>query len=114
MLLHEDAALERLPSVRTAKLRELAVRQPAVVVCPLDHVAMRIARVAVAAPELAPDVRIDGPEVHARLLRRIEDRLGCERHELRAAETLVENWEGGPTVGRSGGLEKRELRLLPE
>ena len=103
VLLHENALLERLPAVRPAKLAELLVAQPSRIVRPLDHVAVRVARVAVRAAELAPHVRIDGPEIHTRGPGRVEDRPGRERDELGAAETLVEDGEGGRADSRTGG-----------
>src|SRR5439155_21615395 len=103
-LLDKDALLEGLPPVRAAELVKLGVRQPAPVVRALNGVAMRVARIAVRAPEFAPDVGVERPEIDAGLLWRVEDGLGFERDELRAAEALVENRKGdGTTRRRHGG-----------
>src|SRR2546421_5779794 len=56
---------------------------------------MGVAGVAVAAPELTADVGIERPEVHPGLRGGVEDRARAERHELRAAQPLVEDREGG-------------------
>src|SRR2546426_3747068 len=60
------------------------------------------------APEFAPDVGVERPEIDAGLLRRVENGLGLERHELGAALTLVENRKGGGTVWRYG-VEQLQL-----
>src|SRR5437773_6762386 len=60
---------------------------------------MRVARVAVAAPELAPVIGIERPVIHAGRGGRVEDALGCQRNEPGAAEALVEDG-----VGQSDGL----------
>src|SRR3989441_12505674 len=55
---------------------------------------MGVAGVAVAPPELTPDVGIERPEVHPGLPGGVEDRSRAERHELRAAQPLVEDRQG--------------------
>ena len=91
MLFHEDPLLERFPAVRAAIIRELGVGQLAGIVRPLDDVAVRVARVAVAAAELAADIGIERPVIHARRLGRVEDAVRGEGDEAGAAEALVEN-----------------------
>src|SRR5438876_11984540 len=107
--LHEHALLERLPSMRSAELDKLLVGQLSRVVGALNGVAVCVARVTIRAAELASDVGIERPEIDAGLLRRVEDGLGLERHELGTAEPLVENGEGGRTVWRHGA---KQLQLL--
>src|SRR5256884_8709699 len=108
LFLHEHPFLERLPPVRSAELQKLLVSEFSRVVGALDRVAVRVARVAVGAPEFAADVGVERPEIDAGLLRRVEDGLGLERHELGAALSLVENREGGGTVWRYG-VEQLQL-----
>src|SRR5205823_8913613 len=91
IVLDEDVPLE---------IADLVGGEPARVVRPLDHVAMRVARVTVRAAELAADERVERPEIHARLLRRVEHRAGREGNELGSAQPLVENREGGWANGR--------------
>ena len=66
VLFDEDASLEREPGrhsvVRRLKVGMLGVLRRV----PVEHPAVRVARVAVGAPERAADVRIDRPEPHAR------------------------------------------------
>ena len=73
----------------SAKLPKLVVRELPGIVRALDRVTVRVARVAIGASELAADVRIDGPEIDARLLRRVEHGPRRELDELGAAETLI-------------------------
>src|SRR2546425_4549422 len=68
-LLHEDPPLERPPAMGATKVVELGLAELAGVPRPLDRVPMRVARVAIRAPELAADVGIERPEVDAGLLR---------------------------------------------
>ena len=91
LFLDEDPPLERLPPMRAAVIGELGVGQLAGVVRALDDVAMRVARVAVTATELAADVWIQRPVVHARRAGRVQHPLGGQRNEPGAAEALVEN-----------------------
>ena len=91
VFLDEDPLLERLPTVCPAVIRELGVGQLAGVVCALDDVAMRVARVAVTATELAADVWIQRPVIHPRCGGWVEHPLGRQRNEPGAAEALVEN-----------------------
>ena len=63
-----DASLERLPAVRPAEVLKLRLRELPRIARALHHVAMGVAGVAVAAPELAPHVRVQRPEVHPGLL----------------------------------------------
>src|SRR2546426_11047210 len=79
--------------MRPPKLAQLPVAQLPRVVGSLHDVAMGVAGVAVAAPELTADVGIERPEVHPGLRGGVEDRARAERHELRAAQPLVENRE---------------------
>src|SRR5467141_2884246 len=60
LFLHKDAPLKSLPPVLAAIVGKLGVGQLAGVMRALDDVAMRIAGIAVAASEFAPDVRIEG------------------------------------------------------
>src|SRR2546426_3634784 len=108
LFLHEHPFLERLPPVRSAELQKLLVSEFSRVVGALDRVAVRVAGVAVRAPEFAADVGVERPEIDAGLLRRVEDGLGLERHELGAALALVEDREGGGTVWRYG-VEQLQL-----
>src|SRR2546426_5775756 len=108
-VLHEHAPLECFPPVRPAELEKLLVGELPRVVGALDCVAVRVARVAVRAPEFAADVGVERPEIHAGLLRRVEHGVGFERHEFGAAEPLVENGEGSRTVWRHGA---KQLQLL--
>src|SRR2546428_1669325 len=94
VLLDEDALLERLPTVGPAVVRELGVGQLAGVMRALDDVAMRVARVAIAATELTSDVRIQRPVIHPRCGGRVEHPLWRQCNELGAAEALVENGVG--------------------
>src|SRR5207247_9410761 len=94
LLLDEEPLLERLPAVRPPELAQLVVAQLPPVVSSLDDVAMDVAGVAVAAPELTADVGLERPEIHPGLRGGVEDRARAERHELRAAQPLVENREG--------------------
>jgi hypothetical protein len=66
VLLHEDAFLEGFPGVRAAVISKLGVGELAGVVRTLDDVAMGVACVAVATPELTPDVRIERPVCRSR------------------------------------------------
>ncbi len=75
VLLHEDPLLERFPAVRAAVIRELGVGQLAGIVRALDHVAMRVARIAVAAAEFTADVWIQRPVVHSGRARRVQHTL---------------------------------------
>src|SRR5206468_4603622 len=59
LLLHENAPFERFPAVCATVIGELGVGELAGVVRPLDNVAVRIARIAVAAAEFAPDVGVE-------------------------------------------------------
>src|SRR5919109_825256 len=97
LLLDEDAPLECLPPMLAAVIGKFGVGQFSGVVRALDDVAMRVARVAVAATELAPDVRIQRPIVHACGRRRIENPLWGDCDESGAAEAFIED------DGRSGG-----------
>src|SRR3989442_1495447 len=76
LLLDEDPALERLPPMRAAVIRELGVGQLPGVVRALDDVAMRVARVAVTATELAADVWVQRPVVHPRCAGWVQYALG--------------------------------------
>src|SRR2546422_1357924 len=99
----------------TTLFRSLTVGELPRIARALDHIAMRVAGVAIGAPELAAHVRVEGPEIHAGLLRRVEDRFRHERHELCAAEARVENRQGRGTMERwNGGQRQRELRPLPD
>ena len=91
LLLDKDPPFERLPAVRAAVIRKLGVGELTGVVGTLDDVAMGVARVAVTAAELAADVRIERPVVHAGRRGRVEDPLGRERNEPCATEALIEN-----------------------
>src|SRR2546422_447890 len=93
LLLDEDALLEGLPTMRPPELAKLSIAQLAGVMGALDDVAMGVAGVAVAAPELTADVGIERPEIHPGPRGGVEDRARAERHELRAAQPLVENRE---------------------
>jgi hypothetical protein len=75
--------------VWSAEFYELLVGELTRVVSALDGVPVRIAGVAIRAPELTTDVRVERPEIDAGLLRRVEYGLGFERHELGAAEALI-------------------------
>ena len=97
-LLDEDPLFERFPPVRPAILGQVLVRQLPGIVRTLDDVAMRVARIAVRAPEFAPDVRIERPEIHSGLLGGVEHGLRLQRHELGAAQSLVQH---GRPLGRS-------------
>ena len=99
MFLYEDPLLECLPPVRPPVVRKLGIGQLARIVCALDDVAMRVARIAVTAAEFAADVGIERPILHPRCGGRVEDALGCERNEPGATEALVEDG-----VGQSDGL----------
>jgi len=104
-LLYEDALLERLPAVGSAEVPELGVVELAGVVRALDHVAVGVTGVAVGAPELAADVRIQRPEVHAGLRGRVQHGARRERDESRAAQSLVEHRQGGKAVWRYVGKQ---------
>ncbi len=75
----------------------------------LHGVAVRVASVAVGAAELAPDVRIDGPEAHAGAGGRVERRADGEREEAGAAPALVEERPAGWRLDAGAGAEQIEL-----
>src|SRR5205809_1542796 len=91
MFLYEDPLLECLPPVRPPVVRKLGIGQLARIVCALDDVAMRVARVTVTAAEFTADIRIERPVVHAGRGWWVEHALGSQRNEPGAAEALVEN-----------------------
>src|SRR5437867_2869050 len=101
LVLDEDPALERLPAVRSPEILKLAVGELPRVVRALDDIAMGVAGVAISAPELAAHVRVQGPKIHAGPLRRVEDRFRRERHELRAAEALIEDGQSDSRTCRT-------------
>src|SRR6185437_10451457 len=74
ILLDEDAALEREPGwhrvPRRRQLRVLRIRRRG----PIEHVAVRVARIAVGAAERAADVRVDRPEAHSGRFRTVQHR----------------------------------------
>jgi len=104
-LFHEDALFERFPAVGSTEVTELGVVELAGVVRALDYVAVRVARVAVGAPELAADVRVQRPEVHAGLRGRVQHGARRERDESRAAEPGIEDRQVGRADWRYVGKQ---------
>ncbi len=99
--LHQDAVLE--VAVGVGVRRQHAGRRR-----PLDGPAMGVARVAVAAAELAADVGVHRPEAHPGAGRRVEHRAHRERDELhRGLGALAAGAQGRPVLedgeGELGG-----------
>ena len=110
--LHQDAALERKPRRQLAHhvVRGVARRQRREGT--VQGVPVREARVAVAAPDGAPDVGIDGPVVHPR-------RPGIVEHGTRGDPEvpdvllLAEGGKLASRVPRQIGEERRLLHCVP-
>jgi len=99
LFLDEDSFLECLPAVRAAIIGELGVGELPGIVGALDDIAVRVARIAVAAAELAADIRIERPVFHPGRAGGVEDSFGLESDESRTTQAFVEDG-----VGQSDGL----------